>query len=74
MLFGSDVYPLRPDELAIYFRCLETDDECFAYSVERPPPRGRWDISGLALDDDTLRKVYASNAHRLLPALGPGDG
>jgi predicted TIM-barrel fold metal-dependent hydrolase len=72
VLFGSDVYPLRPDELAIYFRCLETDDECFAYSVEQPPPRGRWEISGLALDDPTLRKVYASNAQRLLPGLGDG--
>jgi len=70
VLFGSDIYPLRADELAIYFRCLETDDECFAYSVEQPPPRGRWEISGLALDDGTLRKVYATNAQRLLPGLG----
>jgi predicted TIM-barrel fold metal-dependent hydrolase len=72
VLFGSDIYPLRADELAIYFRCLETDDECFAYAVEQPPPRGRWEISGLALDDATLRKVYATNAQRLLPGLGGG--
>lgn len=69
VLFGSDVYPWRVDELEIYFRFLETSDEHFAYSVEQPPPFGRWRISGLGLDRDVLSAVYAGNAKRLLPSL-----
>jgi predicted TIM-barrel fold metal-dependent hydrolase len=67
VLFGSDVYPVRPEELAIYFRFLETADESFRYSTQDPPPRGRWDIYGLGLDQATLRSVYAGNAERVLP-------
>ena len=38
----------------IHFRFLETADEHFPYSVEDPPPEGRWAISGLDLPDDVL--------------------
>jgi predicted TIM-barrel fold metal-dependent hydrolase len=69
VLFGSDVFPWRPAELAIYFRFLETADEHFAYTVGDPPPFGRWTISGLELDPATLAAVYAGNAQRLLPRL-----
>jgi hypothetical protein len=30
---------------------------------------GRWAISGLALSDDVLRKIYGENAVRLVPGL-----
>lgn len=66
VLFGTDVFPLRPEEVQIYFRFLETDDECFTYSTADPPPAGRWDISGLNLPTEVLRKVYADNALRML--------
>jgi predicted TIM-barrel fold metal-dependent hydrolase len=46
-----------------YFRWLETDDEYFPYS--QYPDQGRWMISGLALPDDVLEKVYHVNAERL---------
>lgn len=46
-----------------YFRWLETDDEYFPYS--QYPGQGRWMISGLALPDDVLEKVYHLNAEKL---------
>lgn len=69
ILFGTDVFPFRPDELRIYLRLLETADECFAYSTAPVPPAGRWTISGLDLDESTLRAVYSDNARRVLPSL-----
>jgi uncharacterized protein len=46
-----------------YFRWLETDDEYFPYS--QYPGQGRWMISGMALPDDVLEKVYHLNAEKL---------
>ena len=68
ILFGSDVFPLRVDELEIYFRFLETQDESFAYATQDPPPRGRWTISGLGLDAAVLRP----NVRRQRRAANPG--
>jgi predicted TIM-barrel fold metal-dependent hydrolase len=58
-LFGDDLYQ-------IYFRFLETDDEYFDYAPAPIPPQGRWRISGLALPEQILRKIYYQNAARLL--------
>ena len=75
ILFGTDATPkgyefpqqLFGDELyEIYFRFLETDDEYFDYAPSPIPPQGRWRISGLALPEQILRKVYYRNAARLL--------
>ena len=41
-------------------------DESFDYSTDEVPPQGRWQICGLGLPDDVLRKVYAENARRLI--------
>lgn len=69
VLFGTDVFPFRPDEIRIYFRLLGTDDECFPYSTAAVPPAGRWEISGLDLAEHVLADVYTGNARRLLPSL-----
>jgi predicted TIM-barrel fold metal-dependent hydrolase len=69
VLFGTDVIPPHRDAYQIYFRFLETADECFSYSTDDPPGSGRWPISGLHLPADVLRQVYADNAKRLIPAL-----
>ena len=58
-IFGDDLY-------RIYFRFLETEDEYFDYAPAPVPPQGRWRIYGLGLPDAILRKVYHSNADRLL--------
>jgi predicted TIM-barrel fold metal-dependent hydrolase len=69
ILFGTDIFPVRPDEIRRYLRFFETADECFPYSAGSIPPAGRWHISGLALEDDVLRAVYGANARRLIPQL-----
>jgi predicted TIM-barrel fold metal-dependent hydrolase len=45
------------------FRWLETADEYFNYWGA--PGQGRFEISGLALPDDVLEKLYHKNAERL---------
>ena len=64
ILFGTD---LLPDETMyrLYFRFLETADEYFEYP-SHASRQGRWNIYGLRLPDDVLRKVYRENALRLL--------
>ncbi|HZO56905.1 MAG TPA: amidohydrolase family protein [Bryobacteraceae bacterium] len=75
ILFGTDAVPhgietpqqIFGDELyQIYFRFLETGDEYFDYAPAKVPPQGRWRIYGLGLPDSILKKVYWSNAARLL--------
>lgn len=75
ILFGTDAVP-HGDEYPqqvfneqlyeIYFRFLETEDEYFDYAPAKVPPQGRWRIYGLGLPDGILKKVYQSNAARLL--------
>ena len=74
ILFGTDAAP----NLAAYrrwYRFLETRDEYFDYGGGQ----GRWNVSGLDLPDDVLRKVYRENALRLIwqggvPAMSFGSG
>ncbi len=63
ILFGIDG---APDEQRYrpYFRFLETYDEYFDYAPR--PGQGRWRIYGIGLPDEVLKKVYWSNAARLL--------
>jgi predicted TIM-barrel fold metal-dependent hydrolase len=69
VLFGTDE-GYDPAMYRIHYRFLETKDESFDYSLDEPPPQGRWQIHGLGLPEDVLRKVYAGNAQRLI--LGRG--
>jgi predicted TIM-barrel fold metal-dependent hydrolase len=64
ILFGTDLIP----EVGMYrahYRFLETRDEYFEYP-SHASRQGRWNIYGLFLPDDILRKVYRENAVRLL--------
>jgi predicted TIM-barrel fold metal-dependent hydrolase len=65
ILFGSDLLP-EENMYRLYYRFLETDDEYFEYP-SHASRQGRWNIYGLYLPDDVLRKVYRENALRLLP-------
>ena len=69
VLFGTDSFPPSAQAYRRYFRFLETADEHFPYSDADPPGCGRWTISGLALDAESLRQVYGANAARLIPSL-----
>jgi predicted TIM-barrel fold metal-dependent hydrolase len=68
VLFGTDG-PWPEQRLRQYWRFLETDDEYFPYSEKDFPPQGFWNIYGVQLPDDVLKKVYHENAIRLLPAI-----
>jgi len=48
-----------------HFRFLETPDEYFEYP-SHASRQGRWNIYGLFLPDDVLRRVYRENALLLL--------
>ncbi|WP_158748536.1 amidohydrolase family protein [Acidobacterium sp. S8] len=64
ILFGSDLLP-EESMYRLYFRFLETADEYFEYP-SHASRQGRWNIYGLYLPDDVLRKVYRENALQLL--------
>jgi predicted TIM-barrel fold metal-dependent hydrolase len=65
ILFGTDLLP-EIDMYRSYFRFLESDDEYFEYP-SHASRQGRWNIYGLFLPEDVLRKVYRENALKLLP-------
>ena len=69
VLFGTDG-PWPEERLRLYWRFLETEDENFRYSEKDFPPQGLWNIYGVGLSDDVLRKIYHENAIRLMPPLG----
>ncbi len=64
ILFGTDLIP-ETDMYRLHFRFLETRDEYFEYP-SHASRQGRWNIYGLFLPDDVLRRVYCENALRLL--------
>lgn len=68
ILFGTDgVPPLS--ELIPHWRFLETWDEYFPYEDNPFPPQGFWNIYGIGLPDEVLRKLYYQNANRLIPGV-----
>jgi uncharacterized protein len=62
IMFGSDS-EVTESMYRSYFRWLETADEYFDYWGA--PGQGRFEISGLALPDDVLEKLYHKNAEHL---------
>jgi predicted TIM-barrel fold metal-dependent hydrolase len=64
ILFGTDLIP-EVNMYRLHFRFLETRDEYFEYP-SHASRQGRWNIYGLYLPDEVLRKVYCENALRLL--------
>ena len=63
ILFGTDFWP-SAEMYANHFRWLETEDEYFPYWDH--PAQGRWNIYGLGLPGEILKKVYNENARRIL--------
>lgn len=64
ILFGTDLVP-ETEMYRLHFRFLETFDEYFDYP-SHASRQGRWQIYGVGLEDDVLRRVYRENALRLL--------
>lgn len=67
-LMGKDTYDVT--EYPCYFRVLETRDEYFDYYRKY---HAFWQMYGLSLPDDVLKKVYYKNALKLLPSLNAAD-
>ena len=65
IVFGTDGDP-DPGEYRRWYRFLETRDESFDYGGDEVPAQGRWQIHGIGLPDEVLRKVYSDNARRIL--------
>jgi predicted TIM-barrel fold metal-dependent hydrolase len=66
IMFGTDGPRVR-ERLLPHWRFLETYDEYFPYAENPFPPQGLWNIYGLGLPDDVLKKVYYENAVRIIP-------
>jgi predicted TIM-barrel fold metal-dependent hydrolase len=64
ILFGTDLLP-DVEMYRLYFRFLETADEYFEYP-SHASRQGRWNIYGIYLPDEVLRKVYRGNALKLI--------
>ncbi|MEZ5344917.1 MAG: amidohydrolase family protein [Pyrinomonadaceae bacterium] len=64
VLFGKDTY--RPSEYHTYFRIFETSDEYFDYFRKR---HAFWQMYGLNLPDEVLKKFYYKNALKIVPGI-----
>ncbi len=64
IVFGTDLLP-EVEMYRLYYRFLETADEYFEYP-SHASRQGRWNIYGVFLPDDVLRKIYRDNALNLL--------
>jgi len=71
VLFGTD-NSVSEEMYRNNFRFLETADEYFDYWGA--PGQGRFEISGLALPDDVLEKIYHKNAEKLFSQFRPETG
>jgi predicted TIM-barrel fold metal-dependent hydrolase len=65
IMFGSDGPRVR-ERLYPHWRFLETRDEYFPYAENPFPPQGLWNIYGIGLPDEVLKKVYYENAARII--------
>jgi predicted TIM-barrel fold metal-dependent hydrolase len=65
ILFGTDM-AVSPEMYRCHFRFLETRDEYFEYTNLTYV---RWNIFGVGLPDEALRKIYYQNAQKIIPGL-----
>ena len=64
VLMGKDTYDST--EYPCYFRVLETRDEYFDYYRKY---HAFWQMYGLGLPDEVLKKIYYKNALKIIPSL-----
>ena len=64
VLMGKDSY--NQEEFYTYFRVFETADDYFDYYRNY---HAFWQMYGLNLPDEVLRKIYYENALELVPAI-----
>jgi len=64
VVYGTDLVP-NEFNTGFNYRFFETRDEYFPYNRLEEHNQGRWQIYGIFLPDDVLKKVYYENADRL---------
>ena len=64
VLFGKDSYAVS--EYPYFFRVFETRDEYFDYYRKR---HAFWQMYGMGLPDEVLKKLYYKNALKIIPGL-----
>ncbi|HXT70406.1 MAG TPA: amidohydrolase family protein [Vicinamibacterales bacterium] len=65
ILFGLDT-GIDVAGYRLWYRFLETADECFNYCVTDQPMQGRWPVHALSLPEEVLHRLYRDNAARVL--------
>ena len=65
VLYGTDLIP-NDTNVSCNYRFFETWDEYFPYNSWDEHNQGRWNIYGVGLPDDVLRKIYFDNAERII--------
>ncbi len=68
ILYGTDLIP-KDANISGNYRFFETRDEYFPYNDFDEHNQGRWNIYGVDLPDEVLRKIYGENALRVIPRL-----
>lgn len=68
IIYGTDLLPNATNVSANY-RFFETKDEYFPYNSLDEHNQGRWNIYGVYLPDEVLKKIYYQNALRIIPRL-----
>lgn len=70
VLYGTDLIP-NETNVSGYYRFFETKDEYFMYNSWDEHHQGRWNIYGVYLEDEILKKIYYKNALKAAPRLQP---
>ncbi|MHB1152211.1 MAG: amidohydrolase family protein [Eubacteriales bacterium] len=68
VIYGTDLIP-NETNVSGYYRFFETKDEYFPYNSWDEHHQGRWNIYGVYLPDEVLRKIYYKNALKAAPRL-----
>lgn len=68
VIYGTDLSP-RPANVSGNYRFFETRDEYFPYNDWDEHNQGRWNIYGVFLPEEALRKIYRENILRINPVL-----
>ena len=73
ILYGTDLIPNNTN-ISGNYRFYETKDEYFPYNSLDEHNQGRWNIYGVYLPDDVLKKIYFENALRVIPGIAKMTG
>lgn len=68
ILYGTDLVP-NDTNISGNYRFYETKDEYFPYNSLDEHNQGNWNIYGVYLPDEVLKKIYFENALKVIPGI-----